>query len=362
MKKLLFIITFGMFLPMLIPLHARDFTYTYEGQTITYTVLDEEAKTCSTKAGLDNVMYPGNTVSGDLVLPANPKDGDIEYTLTEIGELAFYNNNNLTSIRIPNSILKIGSTAFLYCNNMKKAEFTSLEHLCNIQFDDSWANPLTSTGRLYINGEDVNDVVIPNSVTKIGDFTFNNLLNLKSVVIPNSVKTIGNSAFANCKNMTSIVIPNSVTKIGDRAFYWCFELASVNIPNSVTKIGELAFVECRALTSITIPESVTYIGGRAFLHCANLTKAEFTSLEHLCHIQFEDCYSNPLHYAKHLFINSVEVTEIVIPNSVTEIEDYLFSGGKYLTSITIHNSVTKIGNEAFSGCTGLTSIIIPNSV
>ena len=410
MKKLLKFIALSVYLSALMPLHARDFTYTYEGQTITYTVLDEEAKTCATKAGgydeIEDKDFTGNTVSGALVLPANPKDGDVEYTLTEIGEYAFYecrdinsviipntvteikdlaffdveslNSINipysvkkigrlafsgagLTSIVIPNSVTEFGEYAFLGCSSLTKAEFASIEHLCSINFSDYTSNPLFYAKHLYINGEEIKDLVIPNSVTKIGENAFIGCGGLTSVTISNSVTEIGGGAFEKCSNMTSVTIPNSVTKIGDRAFYWCHGLTSITIPNSVTEIGEKAFVECR-FTSISIPESVTKIGSQAFLFCRNLTKAEFVSFEALYNIQFEDGASNPLYCAQHLFVAGEEITEIVIPDTVTEIGTATFAGGVFLTSITIPNSVTKIGDVAFDYCSGLTSITIPNSV
>ncbi len=100
-----------------LPTLARDFTYTYEGQTLTYTVLDEDAKTCKTKAG--NVATAGgNNVSGDLYLPEYPKYGEIEYTLTAIGESAFVYCYDLTSVFIPNSITTIGNGAFGDCTGL----------------------------------------------------------------------------------------------------------------------------------------------------------------------------------------------------------------------------------------------------
>lgn len=91
------------------------------------------------------------------------------------------------------------------------------------------------------------------------------------VIIPNSVTCIGNNAFEKCRKLTSITIPNSVTKIGDNAFKYCVSLTSIVIPDGVTSIGEKAFYFCEKLTSITIPNSVTSIGHWAFLECKKLT-------------------------------------------------------------------------------------------
>ena len=106
----------------------------------------------------------------------------------------------------------------------------------------------------------------------IGDYAFNNCINLESITIPNSVTSIGDYAFLNCINLESITIPNSVTSIGHDAFYGCDKLASVTLPNSVKSIGAAAFEHCESLASVTIPNSVTSIEKSAFANCKNLEK------------------------------------------------------------------------------------------
>ena len=146
---------------------------------------------------------------------------------------------------------------------------------------------------------------------------------------------------------------------------------NVNIPETitynghtynVTTIGNDAFRGCTRLTSVSIPNSVTTIGDDAFSNCTGLTKAEFASIESLCNIDFKNSYSNPLCYAKHLYINGEEVTEVVIPNCVTTIGKYAFYGYKGLTAISIPNSVTTIGTYAFYNCTNLNSVTIDSGV
>lgn len=113
------------------------------------------------------------------------------------------------------------------------------------------------------NGKDCN-VVIPDSVTKIGYRAFAYCSSLTSVHIPDSVTEIGNWAFYDCIALTSINIPDSVTEIDYGAFFDCYSLTSINIPNSVTKIANWVFEGCEDLTSINIPDSVKVIGKDAF--------------------------------------------------------------------------------------------------
>ena len=141
----------------------------------------------------------------------------------------------------------------------------------------------------------------------------------------------------------NVVIPASVTYNGTTY--------------SVTSIGYHAFYDCKGLTSVTIPNSVTYIGQSAFEGCSGLTSVHITDLEAWCKIEFVKYVdSNPLYNAHHLFLNGVEIKNLVIPNSVTNIGSLAFCGCSGLTSITIPNSVTSIGKSAFNGCYRINTI------
>ena len=123
----------------------------------------------------------------------------------------------------------------------------------------------------------------------------------------------------------------------------------------VTSIGNCAFYRRRAVTSITIPSSITSIGWSAFFDCTGLTRVTITDLTAWCNIDI-DFNSNPLYYAQHLYLNDTEVTDLVIPEGITEIDGFAFYGCVGLTSVTIPNSVTSIGEGAFMECSQLSSV------
>ena len=163
-------------------------------------------------------------------------------------------------------------------------------------------------------------------------------------------------------DITTLNIPNTTSKIKPYSFYNCSGLTNITIPSSVTSIGLYAFNSCSSLTSITIPNSVKSIEMSAFNDCSSLTKVNITDIAKWCSISFGNDFSNPLFYAKNLYLNNTLVTDLVIPSGVTSINSYAFEYCSNLTSITIPSSVTSIGSDVFSNCSSLTSITIPDSV
>ena len=289
------------------------------------------------------VTYSSSKYSGDIVIPEIVIYRGKTYSVTSIGDNAFYGCTGLTSVTIPNSVTSIGSSAFYGCTGLTSVTIS---------------NGVTSIGSYAFSGCDgLTSVTIPNSVTSIGGHAFYGCTGLTSITIPNSVTEIGEDAFSGCSGLTSITIPNSVTSIGSFAFYHCTGLTSVTISNSVTSIGQYAFSGSTGLTSITIPNSVTEIGYHAFSGCTGLTSIVVES-GNTKYDSRENCNAI-IETATNTLIQGFNTT--IIPNSVAGIEEYAFSGSTGLTSVTIPNSVIWIGKYAFYN-TGLTSITIPNSV
>ena len=264
--------------------------------------------------------YP-NKPTGDLTIPESVTFRGLSFSVTSIGDGAFYECTGLTSVTIPNSVTLIGDGAFSGCSG------------------------LTS-------------VTIGNSVTEIGNGAFSGCSGLTSVTIPNSVTSIGDWAFSRCSGLTSVTIPNSVTEIGGKAFCDCSGLTSVTIPNSVTTIGKKAFEGCTGLTSVTIPNSVKLIGSNAFSDSNELTEVVWNAES--CNMNSCDIFG---HYSEscHPFYGC-PIMKLIIGDEVQQIPSYLMYKQIFLTSLTIGNSVTSIGDYAFCSCAGLTSVTIPNSV
>ena len=342
-------------------------------------------------------------------IPESVTYNEVTYSVTSIGNGAFYNCTGLTSVTIPNSVTSIGNgafngcsgltsitiphsvtsigiVAFAYCTGLTSLTIpnsvTSIERdafLTDnniIYFGSATGSPWgaksvngyvdgylvyrdnTKTELLGCSSVATGEIIIPNSVTSICDKAFYNCEGLTSVAVPSGVTSIGDYIFKGCSGLTSVTIPNSVTSIGAYAFNGCSSLTSVTIPNSVTSIGEWAFSDCSGLTSVTIPNSVTSIGDNAFGYCIGLVSM-IVENGNVNYDNRNDCNAI-IETATNQLICGCKST--IIPNSVTSIGYGAFRGCSGLTSIEIPNSVTSIGNSAFYGCTGLTSLTIPISV
>ena len=358
---------------------------------------------------INNVLYDykGSFLLGESI--------EIKEGTVSISGSAFEDCRGLTSVTIPNSVTSIGDNAFRNCDGLKEVHISDIAAWCSLKFEGESSNPLGYAHHLFLKGEEVKDLIIPEGVESIGKSAFSGCDGLTSVVIGDSVTSIGCYAFSGCDSLTSVTIGNSVTSIGegafrscaklttvnfnakncgitydddnlfeewfkkcsnlstinignkvvtipDKAFYLCRGLTEVTIGNSVTSIGEEAFYYCDSLTSVVIPNSVTSIGGYAFSGCDGLKEVHISDIAAWCSLKFESTTSNPLYFAHHLFLKGEEVKDLIIPEGVTSIGYSAFYNCSGLASIEIPNSVTSIENYAFKGCSGLTSVEIPNSV
>ena len=268
----------------------------------------------------------------------------IPNSVTIIGEWCFVNCSSLTSITIGNSVKEIGRAAFN--NPMNKVNISNIENWVNIKFNSAEANPLYFAHHLYLNGTEVTNLEIPETVTSICDCAFVGCIGLKTVSIPSSVTAIGSHAFEK-SGIISVEVPNSVKSIGTYAFANCEELKTAVIPNSIVEIPNYLFQKSSKLKKVSLPNTINTIGEYTFAGCTNLSDIEIpNSVTVIDRYAFRECYN---------------LSSIVIPNSVKNLYDGAFFGTG-LTSVSISENLEELKGNTFANCTSLKSVVIPDKI
>ena len=257
--------------------------------------------------------------------------------LTSIGDEAF-RGCSISTIIIPYGVTRIGSGAFRWCTFLGDilipCTVTSIGYQA-FWFGDGHSINGTIT-YFYITAPTLEEYCNSSVNQLLEDFYYSRRLVIAG------------------QELTEVVLPNSVTSIREYLFSDMQYLTSITIPNSVVNIGRSVFEDCHSLKSITIPNSVTNIGNDAFYDCSSLTYVNYTGdIANWCDIYFESYYANPMRVAGRFYINDQEIKNLVIPNSVERINNYAFSGCNF-TSVTIPSSITSIGDGAFYDCSQVT--------
>jgi len=366
----------------------------------------------------------GITVLGDKVFYECPALKSLTFpdSLKTIGDEAFV-RSGLTNVKFGSGLTYIGYQAFI-ASDVTRVDIPSLEAWCNISFDDVFSNPFYYTKKLYVDGQIVKDLVIPDGVTVIKPYAFSYYTTLTSITIPSSVKKISYNAFRSCINVQKLNIAHGVEMIDVYAFYHCTGLTSITVPDSVTYIANSAFYSCKNLESITLPfignklgsetdterytfgyifgtssftgsveiyqyhengscryyvpaslKNVTITGGDisygAFSNCSMLESITYPdSITDIPPYTFYGCTSlkqinvpnSVTNIGEYAFYQCQNLTSIDVPDSITSIEDYTFAGCAVLSKVEIPNKVTSIGDYAFSECLKLTELNIPVGV
>ena len=332
----------------------------------------------------------------------------INNTVTSIGDFAFSSSHEITNITIPDSVATIGSYSFDGCNKLKSVIIP--DSVTSLGKKAFWRctglDSITIHDNILVDESAFDNCRINKLIISSGSKTIkSNMIvcksTIKSVIIPDSVTSIGEKAFADCTMLTNITIPNSITSIGNRAFNgctglksagpigggynvefgwtdefpsgafsYCTGLSSVVIPDSIKSIGLGAFAGCDNLKSITIPDSVTEIHGSAFTGCGLESITITNGVTSIGDYAFTCCYSlksvtiadSVISIGKSAFQQCTKLTSITIPDSVTSIGNAAFFMCTELKSAKMSNGMTSISGYMFRDCTALTSITIPKSV
>lgn len=249
-------------------------------------------------------------------------------SLTAIGSYAFEGCRQLESVQIPAAVTGINRNAFNGCGGLTGVYITDLAAWCGISFANEYANPLCYGKNLYLNGAPATAPVIPETVTRLGDYVFYGAKNLQTVTLPDTLTQVAGTAFTGCSSLQYNEQENG-KYLGNAQNPWLLlvEVTKKNavefrIPETTRILLDKAFSECSSLQSITIPDSVIAMG------------------------KFYGC---------------VALQEAIIGNGVTEVPDGAFSGCTGLKKLVLGNRVQTVG-EAFYNCTSLTEITMSDSV
>ena len=367
--------------------------------TIPASITDIPAKAFNYCPKLKNILVDPNNPSyktidgslyskdGELLIRYAPGKEETAVTIPDtvkgIGTYAFY-LTDITSISIPDSVTSIGDGAFSECYSLADITigdgvtsvgsniFVHCQKLVNISLSENNPSLKLVDGHLYSKNGEVfirydftkTDTYfeIPNGVTTIEAYAFENCSNIEEIVIPDSVTSLGEEAFYKCKikkatlpSIAAIYVRNqfletanitSGESIEASAFFHCGRLKSVTLPDSVTSIGNGAFMRC-ALEYITLPDGLKSIGGCAFDSCEKLKAITLPEgLKSIGEAAFGGCS---------------ELKSITLPEGLEGIEAFVFSGSG-ITSITIPSGITTIGDWAFWNCTSLESVVMPEGI
>ena len=257
-----------------------------------------------------------NEYQGNVAIPEEVTFMNRTRRVTSIGYSAFEGCSGLTTVTIPNSVTSIGERAFQSCIGLTKVTLN-----CNAIASKSYSSSSTLSS---IFGSQVKEYVLGDDVTSIGSYAFYNCSNVTSVTIADNVTSVGDYAFDGTAWYNNS--PDGLFYAGKIAYKYkgtMPENTSMIIKEGTVKLNDHLFQSCSGLTSVTIPNSVTSIGKDAFYECTGLKKVIVQDIAAWCGISFGSKVANPLYYAHHLYSDeNAEITNLVIPNSVTSIGEY----------------------------------------
>lgn len=214
-------------------------------------------------------------------------------------------------------------------------------------------------------------LILPDTLTSIGNSAFTSCIKLIELDIPSSVTSIGVYAFADCSSLKKVVLHEGIEDIGRGSFCDCVNLIEISLPSSIITISTDVFSRCGSLESITLPKNITSVSERCFTGCSSLINISFEgTIKKIEEEAFSNCESltsfdipdSVTSIGEKVFLNCSKLKKVTLSNGITSLSIGIFTGCSSLTSIEIPSTVTSIGDSAFYDCSGLKSINIPSSV
>ena len=282
-----------------------------------------------------------------------------------ISDGAFENCTNLKTVTVPENVACIGFGAFAGCDNLdsitlpfigEKKDGSGATYFGHIFGAETYSKNATAVPA------SLKEVTITNA-EKIADRAFYSCQTLKSIILPETVTILGENSFTNCRELTNFTIPSGVTSIGNYAFSSCFSLKTITIPKGITDIGNYAFsgcgrlIEVKNLSSLPIAAGTNEYGGAAYNAKRVYKEGEsYLSTDKNGFVLYDD--------GKDKVVLGYEgkSTDITLPDGTTEVGQYAFWMRKNIKSVTLPVGVTIIGANSFVECSGLGSITLPDGV
>ena len=282
-------------------------------------------------------------------------------SLTSIGDLAFSGCSSLKSISLPTSLVRVNDNAFLNCRRLEAVHIDNLSAWCNIVFTSVNSNPLTHAHHLFIDGLPLNDITLPADIKDLKSYAFCGLVVDRLTINAGSLNSIGINAFyqseigrldiMDVSSWLDVQLSSGESNPIDHTLQVYFDgldtPGTIVLPKTMTRLRENAFSGCTWLSSITISSNIVEIGANAFADCANLTKVHIEDVAAWCGIAFGNASANPLIATHHLYFGDEPITELTLPETVSDVNAYAFVG-IYLDKLTINAGLLHtIGMDAF---------------
>lgn len=402
-----------------VALASKALNFTVDG--IYYYTIDNERVGVSVDYDIDPSTYETtyHYYTGSLTIPSSVTYDEKTYkvarvylwgcseltsislpvTLEEIAEGGFSDCSQLTQITLPDSLKKIGRFAFQGCNNIKEItipaavreigqdafRLSGIEKLvikdmaawCGVKKSGGFIN---SNTKVFLNEEEIKDLVVPDGVKIIEPNTFNGFKSIETVYIPESVDSIGDNAFLGCTNITkvtahdiiswcgisfgytqilqngSVIFLSNPVCVSKNLYIGNEQVTELNIPEGVEEIGCTAFERCLGITKVSLPSTLKKVGADAFYDCTDIMTVNITSLQDYCSIDFGNPGANPFQdYIMNraftwMLINGQylrNLETLTVPDGLTEIKPNTFAKVDNSSYVVIPSSVSKIGAYAF---------------